>query len=100
MKMKDEDQLLRCILLLGTFDAPEKCLCEEFCQFNAFHGCPYRLISGKTVQTGSKGHTHAYPFDDKSIKTGHGEPRTHEQTLKLAAEATKKSAENGIQNSI
>ena len=48
----------------------------------------------------TKGHTHAYPFDDKNLKTGHGEPRTHEQTLKFAAEATKKSAENGIQNSV
>ncbi|XP_068757460.1 uncharacterized protein [Montipora capricornis] len=100
VKMKDEDRLLRCILLLGTFDAPAKCLFQEFCQFNAFHGCPYCLSPGKTVQTSSKGHTHAYPFDDKNLKNGHGEPRTHEQTLKFAAEATKKCAENGIQNSV
>ena len=73
---------------------------REFCQFNAFHGCPYCLSPGKTVQTSSKGHTHAYPFDDNNLRTGHGEPRTHEQTLKFAAEATKKSAQNGIQNSV
>ncbi|XP_044167373.1 uncharacterized protein LOC122951430 [Acropora millepora] len=100
VKIKDEDRLLRCILLLGTFDAPAKCLFQEFCQFNAFHGCPYCLNPGKTVQTSSKGHTHAYPFDDKNLKTGHGEPRTHAQTLKFAAEATKKCAENGIQKSV
>ena len=100
VKMKDEEQLLRCILLLGTFDAPAKCLFQEFCQFNAFHGCPYCLSPGKTVQTSSKGHTHAYPFDDNNLVTGHGEPRTHEQTLKFAAEATKKSAQNGIQNNV
>ena len=81
--MKDEDRLLCCILLLGRFDASAKCLFQEFCQFNAFHGCPYCLNPGKTVQTSSKGHTHAYPFDDKNLKTGHGEPRTHAQTLSL-----------------
>lgn len=89
MKVKDEDKLLRCILLLGTFDAPAKCLFQEFCQFNAFHGCPYCLSPGETVQTSSRGHTHAYPFDDRTLQTGHGELRTHEQTLKFAAEATK-----------
>ena len=55
MKVKDEDRLLRCILLLGTFDAPAKCLFQEFCHFNAFHGWPYCLSLGKTVQTSSKG---------------------------------------------
>ncbi|KAK2558802.1 hypothetical protein P5673_019017 [Acropora cervicornis] len=76
------------------------CLFQEFCQFNGLHGCPYCLSPGKTVQTSSKGHTNAYPFDDKNLNTRHGEPRTHEQTLKFAAEATKKCAENGIQKSI
>ena len=100
MKMKDQERVLHCILLLGTFDAPAKCLFQEFCQFNAFHGCPYCLSPGETVQTSSKGHTHAYPFDVRNLQTGHGEPRTHEQTLEFAAEATKKSAQKGIQNSV
>ena len=98
--MNDENLFLRCILLLGTFDAPAKCLFQEFCQFNAFYGCPYCLSPGETVQTSSKGHTHAYPFDEANLRTGHGEPRTHEQTLKFAAEATKKSAQNGMPNSV
>ena len=70
---------------------------KEFWQFNAFHGCPWCL---SPVQPSSEGHTHAYPFDVTNLRTGHGEPRTYEQTLKLAAEATKKSAQKGIQNSI
>ena len=90
VKMKDDDKLLRCILLFAKFDAPAKCLFQEFCQFNAFHGCPYYLSPGETVQTSSRGHTHAFLFDDRNLQTGHGEPRTHEQTVKFAAETTKK----------
>ncbi|CAH3171347.1 unnamed protein product [Porites lobata] len=100
VKLNGKNMLLRCILLLGTFDAPAKCLFQEFCQFNAFYGCPYCLSPGKTVQTSSKGHTHAYPFDEANLRTGHGEPRTHEQTLKFAAEATKESAQKGIPSSV
>lgn len=91
---------LRCILLLGTFDAPAKCLFQEFSQFNAFHGCPYCLSPGETVHTSSKGHTHAYPFDETNLTTGHGEPRTHEQTLKFAAEAAKQAAQDGKQHTV
>ncbi|CAH3158193.1 unnamed protein product [Porites lobata] len=69
VKLNGKNMLLRCILLLGTFDAPAKCLFQEFCQFNAFYGCPYCLSPGKTVQTSSKGHTHAYPFDEANLRT-------------------------------
>ena len=100
VKLDDKNLLLSYILLLGTFDALAKCLFQEFCQFNAFYGCPYCLSPGETVQTSSKGHTHAYPFDEANLRTGHGEPRTHEQTLKFAAEATKKSAQIGIPISV
>lgn len=97
--MKDQVRLLRCILLLDTFDAPAKCLFQEFCQFNAFHGCPYWLIPGETLQTSSKGHTHAYSYGYSNLRTGHGEQRTHKQTLKFVTEATKKSAQSGTQGS-
>lgn len=100
VKLSGKNLLLRCILLLGTFDAPAKCLFQEFCQFNAFYGCPYCLSPGETVQTSTKGHTHAYPFDDSSLITGHGEPRMHEQTLKFAAEATHESAQKGTPSSV
>ena len=63
---------------------------------SAFYGRPDCVNAGETVQTRSKGHTHAYLFDETNLRTGHGEPRTHEQTLKFAAEATKKSTQNGI----
>jgi len=98
--VNEEYRTLRFILLLGTFDAPAKCLFQEFSQYNAFDGCPYCLSSGKTVQTSSKGHTHAYPFNENNLVTGHGEPRTHEQTLKFASEAFKGSAQDGVKHSV
>lgn len=98
--MNEEYRTLRFILLLGTFDAPAKCLFQEFSQYNAFDGCPYCLSSGKTVQTSSKGHTHAYPFNENNLVTGHGEPRTHEQTLKFASEAFKESVQDGVKHSV
>ena len=52
------------------------------------------------MQTSTKEHTHAYPFDDSNLITGHGEPRMHEQSLKSAAEATKKSAQKGTPSSV
>ena len=86
---------LRCILLFGTFDAPAKCLFQEFCQFNAFYGCPYCLSPGETVKTCGNGHTHVYPFDESNLSTGHGKERDHKQTLSHAATATKQTIEGG-----
>lgn len=52
------------------------------------------------MHTSSKGHTHAYPFNENNLVTGHGEPRTHEQTLKFASEAFKQSAQDGTKHSV
>ena len=59
-----------------------------------------KIFFGKTVHTSSKGHTHAYPFNENNLVTGHGEPRTHEQTLKFASEAFKQSAQDGTKHSV
>ena len=100
VKVNQKQKTLRCILLFGTFDAPAKCLVQEFCQFNAFFGCPYCLNPGQTTKSSERGHTHTYPFNENNLATGYGEIRTHEQTLKFAAEATQKTAEEGIQKSV
>jgi len=83
-------------LLFGTFDAPAKCLFQEFFQYNAFYGNPYWLSPGETVKTNKGGHTHAYRFNETNLKTGYGEERTHQQTLQFAAESTKKTFASGV----
>ena len=52
------------------------------------------------MQTSSKGHTHAYPFNENNLVVGHGEPRTHEQTLEFASEDFKQSAQDGIKHGV
>lgn len=100
MTIMDEDKIIPCVVLFGTFDAPAKCLFQEFCQFNAFYGCPYCLNPGVTVKTSAKGHTHAYPFDETNLNIGHGVLRTHQQTLEFATAATTITAEKGIASDV
>lgn len=76
-------------MLFGTFDAPAKCLFQQFAQFNAFYGCPYCLSPGETFKTSARGHSHVNPFDASNLVTGHGTERAHKQTLEFAAVATK-----------
>ena len=71
---------MRAILLCATFDSPAKCLFMEMKQFNGYQGCPCCLSPGESVQTSERGRTHAYPFDKES-PTGHGELRSHYQTV-------------------
>lgn len=100
VKINKTEKTLRCLLLFGTFDAPAKCLFQEFFQYNAFYGCPYCLSPGETVKTNKGGHTHAYPFNENNLKTGYGEERTHEQTLQFAAESTKKTFASGVPSGV
>lgn len=88
-------KLLRCIVLIGTFDAPAKCLFQEFSQFNGFYGCPYCLSPGETVKTSAKGHAHAYPFNENDLQTGHGPDRSHAQTIEFAKEVSRKMTSEG-----
>ena len=95
--INEQEKILRCILLFGTFDALAKCLFQDFSQFNAFHGCPYCLIPGETAKTSANGHTHAYPFDEANLRTGHGQERNHKQTVGFAGVATSNTAKDGVQ---
>ena len=52
------------------------------------------------MHTSSKGHTHAYPFDESNLTTGHGELRSHAQTLKFAAEAAKETSQDGNHHTV
>ncbi|KXJ13019.1 hypothetical protein AC249_AIPGENE28187 [Exaiptasia diaphana] len=79
---------VRAILLCGVFDAPARCLFQEMMQFNGFHGCPFCQSPGETVKTSERGSTHTYPYDVSS-RTGHGEERTHADTVSNAKKADK-----------
>ena len=52
------------------------------------------------MHTSSKGHTHAYPFDESNLTTGPGELRSHAQTLKFAAEAAKETSQDGNHHTV
>ena len=100
VSFKGATKTLRYILLSGTFDAPAKCLFQEFCQFNAYFGCPYCLTPGEAVKTSAKGCTHAYPFNEANLETGHGQDRTHKQTQEFAASAMRQTAVDGKPSSV
>lgn len=85
---KGKDLTLRGILLSATMDAPDKCLLQNFVQYNGFSGCPYCLERGIIVKTKS-GYTHAYPFDRENPSKGYRTERTHENTMRHAYEAQK-----------
>lgn len=55
------------------------------------------MSPGETVKTSARGHTLVYPFDVSNLKTGHGDERTHQETLKFAAAATEKAAKSGVE---
>ena len=81
---------VRAILLCGVFDAPARCCFMEMIQYNGFHGCPFCDSAGETVKTGEKGSTHVYPFNISS-STGHGKPRTHQETVTHAKNADRRA---------
>lgn len=100
-KINQTEKTVRFLLLFGTFDAPAKCLFQDFFQYNEFYGCPYCLSLGETVKTNNLGgHTHAYPFNENNLKTGYGQERTHEQTPQFAAESTKKTFASGVPSGV
>lgn len=66
---------------------------QNFVQYNGFSGCPYCLEQGTSVKTSAKGHTHAYPFNRKSLHQGYDADRSHENTLQHAYEAHKSKLE-------
>lgn len=76
-----KDLTVRGILLCATMDAPAKCLMQNFVYYNGFSGCPYCLEQETSVKTSAKGHTHAYPFNGKSLHQGYDADRSHENTL-------------------
>lgn len=88
-----KDLTARGILLCATMDAPAKCLMQNFVRYNGFSGCPYCLEQGTSVKTSAKGHTHAYPFNRKSLHQGYDADHSHENTLQHAYEAHKSKLE-------
>lgn len=72
------------------FDAPAHCCLMEMIQYNRFRGCPFCDSAGETVKTGEKGSTHVYPFHILS-PTGHGKPRTHQETVTHAKHAERQA---------
>jgi hypothetical protein len=76
---------VKAVVLSAVFDAPARCLFQNFNQFNGYSGCPFCLTKGESVKTSKKGHTLTYPYDLNS-DTGHGASRTHKSTLEIAKE--------------
>ena len=88
---------IRAILLSACFDAPAKCMFQDFTQFNGLYGCGYCREKGETVPSGN-GHTRTYPFNLEQ-DSGHAPRRTHEETKRDAVDAhSQQRRVNGVNN--
>ncbi|XP_066923710.1 uncharacterized protein [Clytia hemisphaerica] len=71
----EELKLIKCFLLVGTFDLPAKSLICACTQFNGMYGCNKCLQTGKSVKVSAKGSVWTYPFDTKDPN---GPKRNHD----------------------
>ena len=83
--------------VLGVvYDAPARCMVQNFVRFNGKYGCSSCLSAGENLLL-ERGQVHIYSYDLDNQNTGHADLRSHTETEKSAKKAEiTQSIVNGV----